>query len=79
MDTAGHEHSDQLRLRERFRMTDPDTIEWTATYEDPVFFSEPFTIVNRFERMEGRLMNYACTENNRDVEHLVPTQPNLEQ
>ena len=79
LDTAGHEHSDQLRLRETFRMTDPDTIEWTATYEDPVFFSEPFTIVNRFERMEGRLMNYACTENNRDVQHLVPTQPNLEQ
>ena len=76
LDTAGHEHSDQLRLVERFRKTGPDTIEWTATYEDPVFFTEPFTITNRFTRMEGRLISYSCNENNRSIDHLVPTFPN---
>ena len=73
LDTSGHEHSDQFRLIERFQRVRPDTIEWSATFEDPVFFTEPFTVKLDMDRRDYRVMDYSCNENNRDVEHLVPT------
>ena len=80
LDTAGHEHSPKLHLTERFRRISEDKMEWTVTFEDPVFFSKPWSLTRtftRFDDTEDRLMPYTCTENNRDVQHLVPNQPNL--
>jgi hypothetical protein len=79
LDTAGHEHSAQLRLTERFRKTGADTMQWTATFDDPVFFTQPWSVTRTFTRGKpgDRVLPYTCTENNKDVEHLVPYQPNL--
>jgi hypothetical protein len=79
LDTAGHEHSDKLRLTERFNKKTADTIEWTVTFDDPVFFVKPWSLTRTFTRGKptDRIMPYTCTENNRDVEHLRPNQPNL--
>src|ERR1700730_10695172 len=41
LDTAGHEHSDQLHIVERFQKLDNNNIKWTVTFEDPKFFIEP--------------------------------------
>ena len=81
LDTAGHEHSGKLRLVERIRRIDQDKLEWTATFEDPVFFSKPWSITRTFTRFDDskdRIIPYTCTENNKDVEHLKPNQPNLD-
>jgi hypothetical protein len=80
LDTAGHEHSGKLHLTERFRRISEDKIEWTVTFDDPVFFSKPWSLTRtftRFDEKKDRIMPYTCTENNRDLEHLVPNQPNL--
>ena len=79
LDTAGHEHSAQLRLTERFEKKGADTMQWTATFEDPVFFTRPWSVTRTFTRgkPDDRLLPYACNENNKDVEHLRPNQPNL--
>jgi hypothetical protein len=79
LDTAGHEHSDKLRLTERFTRKDADSIEWTVTFDDPVFFTKPWSLTRTFTRGKttDRMMPYTCTENNKDVEHLRPNQPNL--
>ena len=79
LDTAGHEHSDKLRLTERFKKTGPDTIEWTVTFDDPVYFTRPWSISRTFTRGKpgDRVLPYTCNENNKDVEHLRPNQPNL--
>jgi hypothetical protein len=79
LDTAGHEHSGELRLTERFKKMGPDAIEWTVTFDDPVFFTRPWSISRTFKRGKpsDRVMPYTCTENNKDVEHLRPFQPNL--
>jgi hypothetical protein len=80
LDTAGHEHSGKLRLTERFRKVADDRMEWTATFDDPVFFTQPWSITRTFTRFDDskdRIMPYTCTENNRDVQHLKPNQPNL--
>ena len=78
LDTAGHEHSDKLHLIERFQLADLNTIKWTVTYDDPVFFTTPWSITRTFTRGKAgdRIMAYTCTENNKDVEHLVPNRPN---
>jgi len=80
LDTAGHEHSGKLHLTERFRKVSEDKIEWTVTFDDPVFFSRPWSLARTFTRFDDtkdRIMPYTCTENNLDVQHLVPNQPNL--
>jgi hypothetical protein len=80
LDTAGHEHSGKLHLTERIKKLDNNRLEWTATFEDPLFFSKPWSITRTFTRFDDpndRIMPYTCTENNRDVDHLKPNQPNL--
>ena len=51
----------------------------TVTFDDPVFFERPWSITRTFTRGKptDRILPYTCTENNKDVEHLVPNQPNL--
>jgi hypothetical protein len=79
LDTAGHEHSDKLHVTERFEK-DGANIKWTATFEDPVFFTRPWSITRTFTpgKPTDRVMPYTCTDNNKDVEHLRPNQPNLD-
>jgi hypothetical protein len=74
LDTAGHEHSDKLRMTERFRLADPNTLEHVVTYDDPVFFVKPFTTRRLFKRQIGdRILDHSCLENEKDQELLVPT------
>jgi hypothetical protein len=78
LDTAGHEHSDKLHVIERFQK-DGENITWTATFEDPVYFTRPWAISRTFApgKPTDRVMPYTCTDNNKDLEHLRPNQPNL--
>jgi hypothetical protein len=78
LDTAGHEHSEKLHLTERFHKKG-DEIAWTVTFDDPEFFTRPWSITRTFTRGKPgeRILTYTCTENNKDVEHLLPNQPNL--
>ncbi len=72
--TAGLEHSDQLHLVQTFEQTGPDTLHITETYEDPIYFTEPWTIGYDMERQEYDLMEYICLDNmNKGVEYYVPT------
>jgi hypothetical protein len=70
LDTAGHEHSDQLHLTERFQKTDANNIKWTATFEDPKFFTEPFSITLPVKHQDTVIMSYSCEENEKDRDHL---------
>jgi hypothetical protein len=74
LDTAGHEHSKDLKMTERFRLADPNTLEMLVTYTDPVFFQKPFTTKRLSKRQIGdRIMDHSCLENEKDILHLVPT------
>jgi hypothetical protein len=74
LDTAGHEHSAQLRMTERFRLADPNTLEHMVTYDDPVFFEKPFTTRRLMKRQIGdRIMDHSCLENEKDRDLLLPT------
>ena len=61
-DMAGDFHSDALHVVERYRMTDPDTIQYEATIEDSKVFTKPWTIRVPLHRRtdRDRLFEYAC-------------------
>ncbi len=74
LDTSGHEHSNQLKTTEHFRLIEGGSVlEHIVTYEDPVFFERPFTTRRVYDRQVGdRIMNHACSENEGDMEHALP-------
>jgi hypothetical protein len=59
-------------LIERIQKVDDNHMKWTVTYDDPVFFTEPWSVSRTFTRGKStdRVMAYACEENNKDVDHL---------
>ena len=61
-DTAGDFHSDALHVVERYRMTDPDTIQYEATIEDSKVFTKQWNIRMDLHRRKDRdrLSEYAC-------------------
>jgi hypothetical protein len=61
-DMAGDFHSDELRVVERYTRTDPDTIRYEATIEDPKVFTRPWKIVVPLHREKDtpRLLEYQC-------------------
>jgi len=82
LDTAGHQHSSELHVIERFRRT-PDGIEYEYTVDDPTMYSKPWTLKRTLTPLKlnaglPELIEYSCSENNQDVRHLVPTKPALE-
>ena len=42
LDHNGYPHSDQMRLQERYRLVDADTLELRMTITDPDFYAQPF-------------------------------------
>jgi hypothetical protein len=73
LDTAGHEHSDQLHLVERFQKMDSNNIKWTVTFEDAKYFTEPWAITLPIARQNTEIMSYSCEENEKDRVHLRRT------
>jgi len=62
LDMAGNFHSEALHVVERYRMTDPDTIQYQATIEDAKVFTKPWTIQFPLRRRvdRDRLFEYVC-------------------
>lgn len=61
-DLAGDFHTDALHVVERYRMTDPATIQYEATIEDSKAFTKPWTISLPLHRRTDlhRILEYAC-------------------
>ncbi len=60
-------HSDKMKVIERFRLVDPDTMRIDTTIIDPVVFARPYTtsrILNRHRNWT--IDEYICEQNNRN-------------
>jgi hypothetical protein len=55
---------ENLHLIERFTLTDPDTLLYRFTVDDPTAFTKPWTGEIPMVRAEGPLYEYACNEGN---------------
>jgi hypothetical protein len=66
---AGIFTSDQLHLVERYTRVDRDQLNYEVTIEDPKVFTKPWKMNATLMQREGtRLREYACMENNVDLE-----------
>jgi hypothetical protein len=83
LDTAGHQHTDALRVTENFRRT-PEGIDYEYTVNDPTMYAQPWVQKRKLTPLKTapglpELIEYACTENNLDLQHLITTKPGARQ
>jgi hypothetical protein len=61
----GVQHSEQMKITERFRRVAPDIIQYQATFDDPQTYERPFTISFPLTPLDGgRLLPYDCHPGN---------------
>jgi hypothetical protein len=56
--------SANMHLIERFSRTDPDTLLYEFTVEDPATWTRPWTAAIPMSRTAGPIYEYACHEGN---------------
>jgi hypothetical protein len=60
-------HSGQMRILERFRLADPDTVSIETTITDPGVLTAPYTSARTLRRhRDWTIAEYICEENNRN-------------
>ena len=63
LDSSGNLHSTAMHVVERYTRTGPDTLQYTATIEDPNVLTKPFTIsipLHRHTDTKAQLYEYEC-------------------
>jgi hypothetical protein len=63
LDRSGNHHSNQLKVTERFRLIDADHMSYEATLEDPLTYSQPWTIAMTLYRNvepNAQLFEHKC-------------------
>jgi hypothetical protein len=60
-----------LRIVERFRRVDANTIDHRFTVEDPTTFSRPYTVAVPMTRIDAPIFEYACHEGNYGMEGIL--------
>jgi hypothetical protein len=75
LDTAGHQHSEKLHTTEKFTKTGSDSFTWTVTYDDPVYFTKPWSVTLEGKRQMYDIMEMICTDNNQDMPHYITSKP----
>jgi hypothetical protein len=65
LDRAGNFHSADMKVVERYTLTDPDTIRYEAQITDPATFTRPWRLSLNLYRRKGedaRLQQFKCVE-----------------
>jgi hypothetical protein len=70
-ETAFGNSTSNLRLTERFRRVDADTLLYEFTVNDPTTWTKPWTAQVPMTRSEGSLYEYACHEGNYGMMNLL--------
>ncbi len=72
LDSQGHPHTEMMHVIERFRRPDLGHLEIEFTIDDPGAYAKPWKITRASELDAGDdIGEYVCTENEKDVEHMV--------
>jgi len=73
LDAAGLPHSTQMRVTERIRKLNADTLEDVITVTDPMTYTRPWSTRVTFRRQPGlRLKEYVCTDFNPEARAQMP-------
>ena len=60
-----------MKVTERFRLEDADTLVYTFTVEDPTVWTAPFTGEYAWPRSDNKVFEYACHEANYALEGIM--------
>jgi hypothetical protein len=72
LDLGGHPYTEKTHITERYRRPDLGHLEIEFTIEDPDAYAKPWTIKKVSDlAVDDEVGEYICTENNKDVQHLV--------
>ena len=71
LDQESHPHSDKLHIVERYHRPDLGHLEIEITVDDPGVLAKPWTQKRVADLANEEIFEFICTENNRDVDHLV--------
>src|SRR6202789_2626729 len=71
LDQESHPHSDKLHIIERYHRPDMGHLEIEITVDDPGVLAKPWTQKRVADLANEEIFEFICTENNRDVSHLV--------
>ena len=71
LDYAGHPHTDQMHIVERFTRPNKGTLHYEALIDDPGAYTKPWSVQwNINWNAGGELKEYICQENNLYLNHL---------
>jgi len=74
LDNAGRPHSDAMHLTERYHRRDFGHLDMQLTVDDPKTYTKPWSVAeNAVMLPDTDLLEYACSEDNKDLPHLVGT------
>jgi GNAT superfamily N-acetyltransferase len=72
LDDAGHPHSEQMKVTERFRRPSFGQLLVDITIDDAKTYAKPWSVTQAFQVIaDGELIEYICNENNLAPPHLV--------
>jgi hypothetical protein len=72
LDNNGHPGTESLRLTERFHRRDFGHIDLELTIDDPKAYTKPWKVNLEFTaNPDTDLIEYVCSENEKDLHHLV--------
>jgi hypothetical protein len=72
MDNAGRPHSAEMHLTERYHRRDFGHLDMKLTIDDPKAYTKPWTVDENAALLpDTDLLEYICSEDNKDVPHLV--------
>jgi len=63
LDASGHPHGEKLHVVEKYTRRDTLTLEYTATIDDPEYYTRPWTVtITATYRPNDRLKEVICQE-----------------
>ncbi len=72
IDNNGHPGTSEMKVTERFARKDFGHMDIEITIDDPKAYTKPWTVVLPLTLTpDDELLEYICSENNKDLEHLV--------
>jgi hypothetical protein len=72
LDQAGHPATEALQVTERIHRADFGHLKIDVTINDPKAYTRPWTVTEGMQLLpDTELLEFVCSENNRDLPHLV--------
>jgi hypothetical protein len=71
LDIAGHPHSEDMHIQERFHRRDFGHMDLSVSIDDPKMYTRSFTVkVTEVLVPDGDVLEMVCNENEKDRTHL---------